>query len=93
MGTYVGVWVTTPGKLQCTCNLHVKFHVLSQWGFFENLNKSKFLKNGLRDFEFTSLEDGGYFVLPVGIGGISEKIRVHVPRDLENDLAAQKSRH
>ena len=27
-----------------------------------------------------------------GIGGISEKIRVHVQFDLENDLAIQKSR-
>ena len=71
----------------------MKFHVLSLRRFFENSNKSKLLKNGLRDFDFTSIADDGYLVLLVGMGGISEKIRVHVQFDLENDLAAEKSRH
>ena len=34
-----------------------------------------------------------YLGVPVGIGGISGKIRVHVQFDPKNDLASQKSRH
>ena len=51
MGTLHVIWVATPGKLQGTCNLHVKFHVLSLREKIEKLNNSKFLKNGSIHFD------------------------------------------